>query len=82
MALFVVYQHTNVIDGSKRREEYMWHLNERKPEFVNADSVYAVSATHEELSEILLHFKNIPDCRKRDDVTWRGDIAKFIWENI
>jgi len=78
MALYVATQ-TNYPHGEKR--EVIWHVGEAKP--FGADEVYGIYADGDELEHILYYFENIPKrLGKKTSMTWRNDIAKFIWENL
>ena len=83
MAMYVGFQ-KNAPHGQK--EEYIWHVGERKPYSSDMAQKYgeviSVYADGDELDEILLRIEGIPVAKHKRSQTWRNDFAKFIWENI
>jgi hypothetical protein len=72
-----------VLDIDGHEMEKTWHVGEPcdiTPEV--AAKVMLVQADSDELTHIVRHFQNLPFAKARLVQTWRGDLAKFIAENL
>jgi len=69
-------------DGMRERE---WHVGEAPPNARLDDNdivIHTVYADGHELEYIQQYFKNIPyKCASRS-CTWRGELARFIFDNL
>lgn len=72
---------------------HTWYIQDRKPQIIDfygrgnehlwrmGVQVDLLQADGEELAMINLKFENLPTANK-DIVTWRGDMASFIFNNL
>lgn len=63
---------------------YEWEEGDSKPVDENGDSfsqVYEIYADFQELAYIRNRFRNLPDCNDVA-VTWQGEWAQFIYNNL
>lgn len=64
---------------------YKWYVNERKPLIPTVSSADDIPLFHliadgDELEQIKVRFVNVPHCHHI--TTWRGEMARFIFENL
>jgi hypothetical protein len=62
-----------------------WHVGEAPPQegFEEADlQVLSVYADGHELEYISHYFANVPCVRDKYSTLWRGEWARFIWDNL
>jgi hypothetical protein len=74
MSLFIV------TESFGQTQEIEWHVGDSSKD-IKVSLIREVSADMDELNEIRDHMSNIPMANKRQ-VTWFGDMAKFIAVNI
>ncbi len=81
----MLYIHYNLPDGEGMKERE-WHVGDHPPnEFMEDEGleVHTVYADGHELEHIELHFQNLPlTKRKGRSCVWRGDLARFIFDNL
>lgn len=79
-----------------RDEELTWHVGEKKPEwpvYLSYPSargnetepfkdVVEIQADGHELEYIRQNFKNLPDATHKRVVSWKGDMAQFIYDHL
>jgi hypothetical protein len=73
------------LEQSKTDMPFVLYKNHELYNDVCVEEIFCVEATGEELLYILMHFKNLPlgpSYGKVVSMTWYGDDAKFIVQNI
>ncbi len=72
----------NVSANAKQRptNELIWHINESKPHLLGP--CIEVQADMDELDAIKAQFSNLPIPHGQRVVTWKGDMAQFIYDNL
>ncbi len=73
MAGFVI-----LVDGS----DIEWHVGEKLPPLKDKPAISRVQLDGDELSYVLQRCENLPVARLKRVVTYPGDFAKFIVENV
>lgn len=61
-----------------------WHISEPVPEGVhkNLNHLEYISVDGDELDHIKTKFTNLPMANHKRVVSWRGELARFIVENL
>lgn len=80
----MLYIHYNLNDGSGLKEKE-WHVGDKSPSDLLDDSnliIESVYADGHELAHIEAYFKNIPFTKEGRSCVWRGDLARFIFDNL
>lgn len=76
--------YTVVVEDVVQERTHDWHVGETAPrDLIDDDSVQILDiyADGHELQYVKDMFHNIPYTNKRG-VTWRGDFARFIFDNM
>jgi len=71
-----------LIITTKQGREYQWHNGESKPLLPSIEAVEMVQADGDELVYIRQSFDGIPTRFMGRVTVWRGDMARFIAENL
>lgn len=82
MALYILFQ-TNAPHGQKR-DSGPWHVGDKsKPATQSVfETVVSVQADGDELKFIAIDFRNIVIPTHKSLVTWNGEMAQFIYDNL
>jgi hypothetical protein len=66
------------------RPHSTWYANQKKPligsNLLEDERDFTLIADGDELEQIKVRFVNVPHCHHI--TTWRGDMARFIFENL
>lgn len=98
MAFTIILNPAWAAENGIRETNYTWHIQSSKPEIIprlNRSYQYAVIDHHlrigvmvdmlqaegDELALINMKFENLPTANM-GTVTWRGDMASFIFNNL
>ncbi len=60
-------------------DDFHWWEGQTRPKML---VVKTLIANANELALIKQKFINIPISNKSDEITWSGDFAQFIWDNL
>jgi len=76
-----------LVIGFKDGSHVDWHVNESSPSEscygdIRDGNVNSVWADGHELDYICANFQNVPFRHDQRVVTWRGEMARFIVENL
>lgn len=81
----MLYIHYTLPDGEGMKERE-WHVGDLPPnEFFDDEglTLHTLYADGHELEHIISTFKNLPYTMKKGrSCVWRGDLARFIFDNL
>jgi len=60
--------------------ERVWHINQKKPHLLGP--FIEVQADMDELDAIKAQFSNLPTPHGKSVVSWKGEMAQFIYDNL
>lgn len=84
--LYIHYTAPDGLPGMGELREKEWHVGDKPPnEHIEDEGlqVHTVYADGHELTYIIEHFKNLPYTMKKGrSCVWRGDLARFIFDNL
>lgn len=63
------------------QNEAFW-LDDPKPIWINPSDIESIAIDSEELEFVRSNFSGIPMNNKKSSITWRGEMAQFIFENL